>query len=249
MSKKKSYWQQDIKTKEYALAAAESILLTLVIAYLFYASLLAMAFLSPAGIWYYRRWKRERIRKKQREFRRQFRDALEGLASSLSVGYSMENAVKEVQKEMHVMYPAKALVVKEFTYMVRQLNLNMTAEQTWKEFARRTELEEVQSFVTVFTLAKRSGGDSIAIIRNAVRQIGDKMDVEREIDTILSAKKLEFKVMCVIPLGIVGYMRISFPEFMSSLYGNAAGVVFMSGCLLCYLAAARFGQKIITIEV
>lgn len=133
--------------------------------------------------------------------------------------------------------------------MSRQLNINMTAEQVWKELARRTQLEEVQSFVTVFTLAKRNGGDSIAIIRSAMRQIGDKMDVEREINTILSAKKLEFKVMCVIPLGIVAYMRVSFPEFMGVLYGNAAGIFFMSLCLLVYLTAIRLGQKIITIEV
>lgn len=249
MSKKKSYWQQDIKTKEYALAAVEGIFVICVTAYLFYASLWAAAVLSPGSIWYYRRWKRERTRKKKREFRTQFRDALEALASSLGVGYSMENAIKEVKKEMQVMYPEKSPVVREFAYMARQLNLNMTAEQAWRDLAARTELEEVQGFVTVFTLAKRNGGDSIAVIRNAVRQIGDKMDVEREIDTILSAKKLEFRVMCVIPLGIVAYMRVSFPEFMQVLYGNAAGILLMSVCLLSYLAAVRLGQKIITIEV
>ena len=231
------------------LAAAESIFLVSVTAYLFYAEVWAAVLLSPLGIYYYRRKKRESIRKKQREFRGQFRDALETLASALSVGYSMENAVKEVGREMQVMYPAKALIVREFIYMSRQLNINMTAEQVWKELARRTQLEEVQSFVTVFTLAKRNGGDSIAIIRSAVRQIGDKMDVEREINTILSAKKLEFKVMCVIPLGIVAYMRVSFPELMRVLYGNAAGIFFMSLCLLVYLTAIRLGQKIITIEV
>lgn len=231
------------------LAAAESIFLVSVTAYLFYADLWAAVLLAPLGIYYYRRKKRESIRKKQREFRGQFRDALETLASALSVGYSMENAVKEVGREMQVMYPAKALIVREFIYMSRQLNINMTAEQVWKELARRTQLEEVQSFVTVFTLAKRNGGDSIAIIRSAVRQIGDKMDVEREINTILSAKKLEFKVMCVIPLGIVAYMRVSFPEFMGVLYGNAAGIFLMSLCLLVYLTAIRLGQKIITIEV
>lgn len=133
--------------------------------------------------------------------------------------------------------------------MARQLNLNMTAEQALREFAVRTDLEEVRSFTAVFTLAKRNGGDSIAIIRNAVRQIGDKMDVEREIETILTAKKLEFKVMCIIPLAIIGYMRISFPEFMTVLYRNAAGAIFMSVCLFGYLAAVKLGQRIIAVEV
>lgn len=249
MSKEKSYWQQDIEAKEYALAAAESILLTAILTYLFYASVWALPFMSAAGGLYYRGKKEDLVIKKQKEFRKQFRDALESLASALQVGYSMENAIKEVQKEMQVMYTSRAVISKEFTYMARQLNLNMTAEQALREFAVRTDLEEVRSFTAVFTLAKRNGGDSIAIIRNAVRQIGDKMDVEREIETILTAKKLEFKVMCIIPLAIIGYMRISFPEFMTVLYRNAAGVIFMSVCLFGYLAAVKLGQRIIAVEV
>ena len=218
-------------------------------AYLFYASLWAVGILVPVGIYYYKQWKLERIRKGQRGFRKQFRDALETLASALSIGYSMENAIKEVQSEMQIMYTDEAPITKEFVLMVRRLNLNMTTEQVWDTFSQKIQLEETESFVTVLSLAKRSGGDSIAIIRNAVRQLGDKMEVEREIETILAAKKLEFKVMCVIPLGIIGYMRISFPEFMDVLYGNPAGVLFMSGCMLCYLAAIHLGQKIIVIEV
>lgn len=249
MSKKKSYWQQDIETKEYAVAAAESIFLTVTMAYLFYASIWALPFLSAAGVLYYYRKKEELVRKKQREFRKQFRDALETLASVLRVGYSMENAIKEVQKEMQVMYTGKAMISKEFTYMARQLNLNVTAEQVLREFAVRTDLEEVRSFTAVFTLAKRNGGDSISIIRNAVRQIGDRMDVEREIENVLTAKKLEFKIMCFIPLGIIGYMKVSFPEFMKVLYRNVAGVLFMTVCLTAYLASIWLGQKLITIEV
>ena len=249
MSKEKSYWQQDIKAKEYAVAAAESIFLTVIMTYLFYASVWALPLLSAVGVLYYSRKKDGLIQRKQKEFRKQFQDALETLASALRIGYSMENAIKEVQRQMQVMYTARALISKEFTYMSRQLDLNLTAEQVLREFAVRTDLEEVRSFTAVFTLAKRSGGDSIAIIRNAVRQIGDRMDVEREIETILSAKKLEFKVMCIIPLGIIGYMRISFPEFMTVLYRNMAGALFMSICLLGYLAAVSLGEKIIAVKV
>ena len=133
--------------------------------------------------------------------------------------------------------------------MVRQLNLNVTAEAAWKDFAARVALPEVDTFVTVFSLAKRSGGDSILIIKNAVRQLGDKAEVKREIDTVIAAKKMEFQIMSVIPLGIIGYMRLNFPEFMAGLYGNLPGAAFMSICLGAYIAAWRLGCKIVEIEV
>ena len=187
--------------------------------------------------------------KGKRRFERQFQDALQSLEAQLNVGYSMENAIKEVQRDLQIMYDRHTLIVREFTYMVRQLNLNVTAEAAWKDFAARVALPEVDTFVTVFSLAKRSGGDSILIIKNAVRQLGDKAEVKREIDTVIAAKKMEFQIMSVIPLGIIGYMRLSFPEFMAGVYGNLPGAAFMSICLGAYIAAWRLGCKIVEIEV
>lgn len=245
----KNYWQQGISRKEYALAAAKSLSIVMVIAFLFYEEMWAAVVLIPLGVLFYRRCIRKLMRKKQQEFERQFQDALQSLGSQLNIGYSMENAVREVQRDLQVMYSKETVIVREFTYMVRQMNLNVTAEQAWKEFAGKMNLAEVDSFVTVFILSKRSGGDSIAIIRNAVRQLGDKAEVKREIETVIAAKKLEFQVMAVIPFGIVGYMRISFPEFMDVLYGNITGACFMSGCLVLYLAAWKMGERIVEIEV
>ena len=168
---------------------------------------------------YYERMICQVEEKGKRRFERQFQDALQSLEAQLNVGYSMENAIKEVQRDLQIMYDRHTLIVREFTYMVRQLNLNVTAEAAWKDFAARVALPEVDTFVTVFSLAKRSGGDSILIIKNAVRQLGDKAEVKREIDTVIAAKKMEFQIMSVIPLGIIGYMRLSFPEFMAGLCG------------------------------
>ena len=55
--------------------------------------------------------------------------------------------------------------------------------------------------------------------------------------------------MCVVPLGMMLYMRFSFFEFLSVLYGNTLGVLVMTVCLAVYIAAYRIGKKIIQIEV
>lgn len=156
--------------------------------------------------------------KGKRRFERQFQDALQSLEAQLNVGYSMENAIKEVQRDLQIMYDRHTLIVREFTYMVRQLNLNVTAEAAWKDFAARVALPEVDTFVTVFSLAKRSGGDSILIIKNAVRQLGDKAEVKREIDTVIAAKKN----------GISDYVSDSFGNYWlyaSELSGIYGGVI------------------------
>lgn len=219
------------------------------IAILFYSDLRMSIFLIPIGVIWYRNLLRELEQKKIRQFEQQFQNALQSLQAQLNVGYSMENGIKEVQRELKLLYSEKAVIVREFTYMTRQLNLNITAEQVWTEFAERVGLLQVDGFVTVFVQAKRSGGDSISIIRNAVNHMRERAEIQREIETIIAAKKLEFRIMTLIPFGIIAYMRVSFPEFMNVLYGNLLGKCFMSICLIVYLVAWKLGQNIVEIEV
>ena len=133
--------------------------------------------------------------------------------------------------------------------ITRQLQIHVPLEQILEEFGERTQTEDVQNFVTVFAAAKRSGGNMIAIIQDTVRQIGDKIDVKREIDTILASKRYEFRVMSAVPYAIIGYMSLSFPEFMDCLYGNILGIGVMTVCLAIYMGAYYLGVRMIRIEV
>lgn len=208
-----------------------------------------MIALIPIGIWYYGKLRDECIRKKQQRFLRQFKEMIQIFSAALNTGYSIENAIRESQKELRLLYMENEFIIKEIDVMVRRLRVQVPVEQVIEEFADRVELEDVESFAAVFVTAKRSGGDMIAIIRNTADQIGDKIDVKREIDTILAAKRYEFNVMSTIPFAIIAYMALSFPEFMNCLYGNIAGTGVMTICLLIYAAAYYLGVKLIEIEV
>lgn len=244
-----SCYQQDITRKEYLGAVFQAVLLDVLLAYLFYNHWLAGIVLLPVSLLYMRQWRSDCCRKKELKFREQFRDSMYAFSASMKAGYSVENAIRAAEKDLRTMYGSDSRIRREFTCMIHELDMNRTAETVLKGFSERVKQEDVENFVTVFVVAKRAGGDSISIIRNAVRMIGDKMEVEREIQTLLAAKILEFRVMCIIPLGMVLYMRLTFPEFLSVLYGNPVGVVLMTVCLGIYGYAWKLGQKIIRIEV
>ena len=247
--RKKSYWQQDIRKYEYLLALLQGCLLILVVSYLFYGTWICAILFSPYLIWYIKSWEKQFVKKKKEKFRLQFKEAIQSLSAALNVGYSVENAMRETVKDLKGLYKRDDAIMREFSYMIRQLQMNVTAETVLKDFAQRTGDEDVQTFVTVFNMAKRSGGDTMEIIRNVVRQMGEKIDVEREIVTLMAAKKMEFKIMTVIPMAMILYMKMSFPHFFDVLYGNVLGVVVMSVCLIVYLAAYEMGKHIVEIEV
>ena len=247
--RKKNYWQQDIRKFEYLKAVLQGVILIGIISYLFYENLFYTILLSPYLFWYIKSWEKQAIKKRKERFRVQFKEAIQSISTALNVGYSIENSIREALKDLKGIYKKEEIILRELAYIIRQLQMNITAEQALREFASRVEDEDVQIFVTVFNMAKRSGGDSLEIIRNVVRQMSEKLDVEREINTILSAKKMEFRIMTIIPLGMIAYLKISFPEFLDVLYGNVAGVIIMSVCLGIYVIAYEIGKRMVEIEV
>ena len=218
-------WLQDIKKTEYIFLAVKSIAVILLITYVFYESFLPIFFMIPIWVIYARDGLRDLCRKKEKEFRVQFSNAIQA------------------------MYEENVRIRKEFRKMVHQLDMKMPAVSVMEQFSERMKQEDTEDFVTVFSSAKMSGGDSISIIRNAVKIISGKIDTEQEIQTMFASKKLEFEIMCAVPFFIILYMKLTFGEFLSVLYENAAGRCFMTICLIVYIAAYSFGRKIIHIEV
>lgn len=245
----KNYWQQDISKRETLGIVLRVAGMAGIKMWLFYQSFFAIVLILPFALKNYREQEEEKVEQKKREFLLQFQDMIQSMAAALGAGYSVENSIREAQKEMRVLYGKDAKISKELVWMVRQMRIQIPMEQIFEEFAQRVDLEDVKNFATVFRTAKRSGGNMLEIIQNTVRQIGDKMDVKREIDTILAAKSYEFKVMSVIPYIMIGYMLLSFPEFMSCLYGNIIGIGVMSICFVLYEVAYSFGKKLIRIDV
>lgn len=153
----------------------------------------------PIWVIYARDGLRDLCRKKEKEFRVQFSNAIQAMGAALKAGYSVENAIREAEKDLAPMYEENVRIRKEFRKMVHQLDMKMPAVSVMEQFSERMKQEDTEDFVTVFSSAKMSGGDSISIIRNAVKIISGKIDTEQEIQTMFASKKLEFEIMCAVP--------------------------------------------------
>ena len=196
-----------------------------------------------------RDWEHSREESLRREFELQFRDFLQALCAALGAGYSVENGFRAALEDLRGRYDRDSRIIKELTYMVRELNLHIPFEDVLDEWAARMPQEDLRSFASVFRAAKKQGGNSIRIIRDTADNLCGKVEIRREIRTVTASKRLEFRLMTVIPFAILLYMRLSFPEFMKVLYGSLPGRILMTVCLLLYLGAYLIGRKIIDIEI
>ena len=142
-----------------------------------------------------------------------------------------------------------AMIQQEFTRICQQMDKNIPLETSLADMAKRSGDEDIRQFAEILILAKRSGGGVIQMIRESMERIQRRIETNYEIDAMLSAKKSEFRMMCLIPAGIILYMKLFSTGFMAALYHNAGGVLFMSVCLAAYLAGIFWGRKILDIPV
>lgn len=187
--------------------------------------------------------------KKQERIAMEFKDGMQVVVSSLMAGYSIENSFRESLEEIKLIYGTQNMIYKGFVRIVNRLNLNMNIEDAFDDFAKEYQVEEIEVFAQILHYAKRTGGNLIEIIRATTETISEKIDVKREIRTIISAKQFEQTIMNYVPIAIILYMRITSSEMFGKMYGNLPGILLMTGCLIIYFLARLLAAKIVDIKV
>lgn len=219
------------------------------ISYLFYNSLVSFILISPMIPIYVMFRKKEDYKKSISRKTTEFSDAMQAVSFALNTGYSIENAFAGAVEELELLYGNNSSIVREFRMIVNRIKRNENLEDIMDDYAKRMKIEDISYFAEIFRYAKRSGGDIPAIIKQTVRIIREKAEVQMEINTIISGRKMEQKVMVCIPLGILMYLRITSGSFIEVLYGNALGIAVMTVCLIVYVMAVFISVKIVDIKV
>lgn len=230
-------------------STAESVGLLLLTGYLFYDNAFVGLIFFPYIFFYVKKSMKRYEQKRQERLAAAFRDGMQAVVAALSAGYSVENAFRESLGELELMYGRRAGIYTGFAKIVNKLNMNVNIEEAFADFAEESQVEEIASFAQVLVYAKQSGGNLIAIIKDTADSVSEKIEVRREINTIISAKKLEQNIMNFVPMGIILYMRVSSAEMFVKLYGSAAGIAIMTVCLAVYCAAKIIADRIVDIRV
>jgi tight adherence protein B len=244
-----NYDEYRLSFKEYIRYILQGVAIILIIGWLFYRSIIGAILASPLLYPYLRRTKSRLAAKRKWQLCLEFNDGITSLSSALRAGYSAENAFEEALKDLMLLYGGEAIIIREFKRIVNQVNMNIPVEKALADFAERTGIDDILSFSEVFATAKRTGGDLVSIIKGTSAAISGKTEVKREIITMLAAKKYESNILKVMPPGIILYLQLSSPGFLSPLYHNIAGIIIMTVILGLYLGAYVLINRISSIEV
>ena len=218
-------------------------------AWLLYRSVWGMLLFPAAYLVCVKKYCTLQKEKRKEQLLMEFKDAMQSASAALLAGYSVENAWRETEKELLELHGEKGFMAAEVRWMNEGVRMNEPLERLLLSFAARSGCEEIESFAEVFAFAKRSGGDFVHIMQTTVQKLAGRIEVEREVATVLAGKRLEGRIMEIMPLAILAYLQVASGEFLDALYGSAFGVAVMSIAFCCYLAAIKWSEHILDIQI
>lgn len=223
---------------------------TTVVGVIFYNSI----FFAVATVFLFRPAQKvmERFLAKKRlnELRLQFKDFLYSLSSSLATGRHMEESLEEARKELLTMYKADDHIIRETEYMLHSIkDAGEPDIVALEDLAARARVEDIDIFVQVYRACRETGGDMISAVNKSAAVIGEKITIENEIQVMSSQKKFEGKIITAMPVGIILFLKVMSPDYLSIMYQSLAGRLMMTAALAATIGAYALIERITDIEV
>lgn len=182
-------------------------------------------------------------RKRIRELVLQFRSFLEALAVSLASGMNVRDSLKGASDSLKNEYGEEADMVLEVREMLNCLENNIPLEQALNSLGERSDQDDIKKFATAFTVSYKYGANLKDVVRRTNKILGDKIETEMEIETMMASNRMQFNAMLVVPLGIVLMMRVMSTSF-SAGFSSVPGTIAMTVALGIFFGAYRMGTKI-----
>jgi len=234
--------------KDNLIGGAIGFLLVAIVLYIFYQSYIFSALAGIGGI--YLGWKIYHgylYKKRSTTLLLQFKDMLESLSNSYATGKNTPGAFSDCEVDLAQQHGDNAYIVHEMHLVSTGIINNITVEEILQDFAVRSGLDDVQNFVSTFTVCNRLGGNLKEIVSETRNVICDKIDIEQEIITNITEKKNELNIMLIMPIIIIVMLR---SLGNASLVNNSfINIIVKTVAIVIFGLAYMLGRKITDIKM
>ncbi|MCR5477242.1 MAG: hypothetical protein K6E92_06450 [Lachnospiraceae bacterium] len=201
-----------------------------------------------AGILYLPIRVNSRIEKRRKDLGHQFRDMLDGLTTSLGAGKNVNDSFYAVYEDLKIQYDENAYIIKELELVLSGIQNNVAIEDVLEDFGKRSGIDDIRSFANVFKISYRKGGNIKDIIRNTHSILSDKMEITEDIETIVTSNKTEQNIMVVMPVILIGAIKVMSPEFAAN-FVTPSGIAATTVSIVVFILAYYIGKQVLEIKL
>ena len=244
------YSQSPSGTVDHVLAFTIGFIAGAVVLYIFYkiptlslvgGALCGIANIIAAAI--------EAINKRILKLRTQFYDLLEAISVSMRSGNPLARALQNAREDLVVVYPDDSDIIIEIDIILGRFNNAVPMSEAFSDLAKRSGLEDIASFASIYATIEGKSGRDDEIVRETQQIIADKMEIEMEIDTMMTAAKTEVNIMLFMPVVILGIIAYAGAGFMDAIYTTESGRIVSTFGLIVFVLSFVMARKFSNVKL
>lgn len=189
------------------------------------------------------------IVKRKTKLRVQFFDFLEAMSVAMRAGNPPLKAMESAREDLSLIYPIDSDIIMELDMAIAKFNNAVPLSEVFRNLAERSELEDIASFASIYATIEGKSSRADEIVRETQQIIADKMEIEMEIDTMMTAAKSEVNIMLFMPLVILGVIGYAGAGFMDAIYTTTAGRIVSTGGLIVFIISFIMAHKFSNIKL
>ena len=235
-----------LDTKQKLLALATGFLVGYVAAYVYFDnSTVGLIVGLLAGYKAISIYQKKLFNDRKKELRLQFRDLLESLSNSYTVGMTSARAFSAALDDMIAEHGKDSYITQEVALICSaHENQGFEISELLNDFAERSGVDDVRSFAGVFEVSANLAGDIGKVVRETRDMINDKIEIELEIQTMVTGQRNQLNILAVMPI----VMALLTRSFESDSVGGAI-IAIKLVALGFFVFAYWLGTKIVDIKV
>lgn len=188
------------------------------------------------------------VLQRQKQLSNQFRDMLDAFNTSLGVGKNINESFLSAYNDLKIQYESDAFILKELEVIISGMQNNVAIEELLEDFGKRSCNDDIKSFANVFKTSYRKGGNIKEVIRNTHSILSDKMEISEDIETLVTANKLEQNIMIVMPIILILIIKSMSPEFAKN-FVTPTGIISTTLSLIIFVIAYFMGKSVLNIKL
>ncbi len=176
-------------------------------------------------------------------FNQQLGDALVVMANALRAGFSFQQAMDTVRREL------PAPIATEFTWTLREMNLGFSHEEALLNMGKRLNSQDLDMIITAIIIQRQVGGNLAEILDNISQTIRERAKIKQEIKTLTAQGKLSGLVIGFLPVVLIAVMLMINPKYFYVMLNDSRGIAVLAAACIAEVLGILIIRKIIDINL
>jgi tight adherence protein B len=182
-------------------------------------------------------------KKRDEKFDRQLVEALTNLGNSLQAGFSLNQGLELLAREMD------NPMGQEIGMVVREIQVGVEMEDALEHLYQRMPSKDLDLIISSILISRDVGGDLTEIFDNIAHTIRDRHRIEGKIKALSAQGKLQGFVILCIPPGMAIALSYIAPKMIEPLFTTPVGWLLMALVVVLMGMGIYTIYRIVAIEV